>query len=396
MATAITPDEFRWFDYSNFSFSLGLDLDGRIAQLSGHSASEYDPESGRIVVNGDMADQTRTAYAKAEAILGAAGYGLDDVVHVVENVTVAGIDHYAEAEAVRAEILGDTSPAVNTVVVQGLLRPQAWIELEITASRDCGTVHGPSRGRPSYAGARDADGVVYLSTVHPYDDDGLLVGEGDVAAQTEQIFANAARILDGAGLGMENVVKTLDMVRPEALGNYKATGRVRKAYLGPVYPGSAGILQERVAADDRVLISYDFIASRHPTQVVNPGWGRYEKLTYSPAVRAGDMLFMSGQAALDPDTERALYDGDVAAQARYTYGNIAAVLEEAGLGMEHLVKTIEYVTPAGLADYRAVGGVRKECMSEPWPASTGAICHSLLRPEFQIEIDPLAMYPQES
>ena len=393
MPTAITPEDFRWFDYSNFSFSLGLDFDGRIAQLSGHSASEYDPESGRIVVHGDMVDQTRTAYAKAEAILGAAGYGLDDIVHVVENVTVAGIDHYADAEAVRQEILGDTAPAVNTVVVQGLLRPQAWIELEITASKEAGASHGPTHGRPSYSGVREADGVVYLSTVHPYDDDGSLVGEGDIVAQTEQIFVNAGRILEGAGLSMANVVKTLDMVRPEGLAGYKGTGRVRKNHLGPVYPGSAGILQERVAADDRVLISYDFIASRHPTEAVNPGWGRYEKLTYSPAVKAGDMLFMSGQAALDPETERALYDGDVAAQARYTYGNIALVLEEAGLGMEHLIKTVEYVTPEGLSDYRAVGGVRKECMSAPWPASTGAICHSLLRPEFQIEVDPLAMFP---
>jgi len=395
LPTAITPAEFRWFDYSNFSFSLGLDLDGRIAQLSGHSASEYDPDSSRIVVNGDMADQTRTAYAKAEAILGAAGYGLDDIVHVVENVTIDGVDHYAEAEAVREEILGDTAPAVNTVVVRALLRKRAWIELEITASKDPGTSHGSDRGRPAYSGVRESDGVVYLSTIHPYDEAGNLVGEDDVVAQTEQIFVNATRILDGAGLGMSNVVKTLDMVRPEGLAGYKGTGRVRKNHLGPVYPGSAGILQDRVAADDRVLISYDFIASRNPTEAVNPGWGRYEKLTYSPAVKAGDMLFMSGQAALDPETERALYEGDVAEQARYTYGNIAAVLEEAGLGTEHLIKTVEYVTPEGLANYRAVGGVRKECMSAPWPASTGAICHSLLRPEFQIEVDPLAMFPAD-
>ena len=88
--------------------------------------------------------------------------------------------------------------------------------------------------------------------------------------------------------------------------------------------------------------------------------------------------------------------GDVAAQADYTYRNIAAVLETAGLGPENLIKTIEYVTPEGLADYRSVGGVRKELLAEPWPASTGALCHSLLRPEFMIEIDPLAMYPRDS
>jgi len=387
MLSAITPATFPWFDYSGYSFSLGLDLDGRVAQLSGHSASEYDPDSGRIVVNGDMTDQTRTAYEKVEAILAAADYTLDDVVHVVENVTVSGVDHYAEAAAVREEVFGSNQPAVNTVVVQGLLRPAAWIELEVTASRDHRTRHD---------GGLETDGIVYLDTIHPFDAEGRLVGEGDVVAQTEQIFANAAAVLDGAGLSMANVVKSLDMVVPEALADYKHTGRVRKQHLGPVYPGSAGILQERVAVDPRVLISYDFIASRHPSEAVNPGLSRYDKLTYSPAVKAGNLLFMSGQAALDPETEQAVHEGDIVAQSRYTYSNITAVLEEAGLGPEHLIKTIEYVTPEGLANYRAVGALRKELFSEPWPASTGAICHSLLRPEFMIEIDPLAMFPSGS
>jgi len=101
--TAIRPESFPWFDYSRYSFSLGLSLGPDRATLSGHSASEYDPDRSRIVVNGDMACQTRTAYRKIERILGAAGLGLEDVVRVVENVTVAGMDHYAQAETVDAD-----------------------------------------------------------------------------------------------------------------------------------------------------------------------------------------------------------------------------------------------------------------------------------------------------
>ena len=223
MFKAIKPQNFPWFDYSGYSFSLGLDIDGRIAQLSGHSASEYDPSAGKIVVNGDMADQTRTAYAKVEAILAAAGYGLDDVVHVVENVTKEGIAHYHEMQAVRSEVLGDNRPAVNTVVVHRLLRRRAWIEIEVTASRHRdrngggARVFGDPGGRKAYAPVREADGVVYLSTVHPFDQEGRLVGEGDVVAQTAQIFENAQRLLRDAGLSMSNVVKTLDMIAPEAV-----------------------------------------------------------------------------------------------------------------------------------------------------------------------------------
>ena len=391
--TAIKPDRFPWFDYSRYSFSLGLSLGPDRATLSGHSASEYDPDRARIVVNGDMACQTRTAYRKIETILRAAGLGLEDVVRVVENVTVAGIDHYAEAETVRADVFGPHRPAVNTVVVHRLLRPAALIEIEVTADRGGGRACGAEgpEGRAAHAPARIAGDIVYLSTVLPYNDADELVGEGNPEAQVRQIFRNAERVLGACGLAMSNVVKTLEMIRPEALEGYRYTGRPRREYLGPMYPGAAGILQSRVAPDDRVLISYDFTASRSPATAVNPGWDRYRKLTYSPAVRSGDMLFMSGQAALDPETGRALFPGDVAAQADYTYSNILKVLEAAGMGPRNLIKTIEYVTPEGLGGYRGVAGVRRRLLAEPWPASTGALCHSLLRKEFLIEIDPLAM-----
>jgi enamine deaminase RidA (YjgF/YER057c/UK114 family) len=108
-------------------------------------------------------------------------------------------------------------------------------------------------------------------------------------------------------------------------------------------------------------------------------------------VKAGNVLFMSGQAALDPATEQAVFDGDIAAQAEYTYANIIDVLKAAGAGPENLVKTIEYVTPGGLERYRDVAKVREQLLKMPYPASTGCVCEALLRPEFLIEVDPLAI-----
>ena len=48
------------------------------------------------------------------------------------------------------------------------------------------------------------------------------------------------------------------------------------------------------------LIQCNFTVTRDATVAVNPGWTRYRQLTYSPAVRADRLLFMSGQGALDP------------------------------------------------------------------------------------------------
>ena len=373
--TLLKPKHFPWFDYTRYSFSMGLQ-GASGTYLSGNTASEFDPALKRIVVKGGMTDQVRTAWAKIGAILESGGLSYADVTRVVEYVKPEGIERYAEANAVRNEVFGSHKPVVYTVPVKALLRPDAFIEIEVTAS-----------SRP---GEKTSSGVVFLPTVQPTDDSGNIIGSGDVVAQTRAIFEKAGKMLAALGVGFDRVVKTCDYLTPAALSTYKGTGRVRKELLGPVYPGAAGILMPRLVHPE-ALIQYDFIATRDTPVVVNPGWTRYQKLTYSPAVRAGKLLFMSGQGSLDPATERVVHDGDVVAQAEYTYGNILKVLEAAGAGPQNLAKTIEYVTPAGLARYRDVAKVREKLLREPWPASTGLICEALLRPEMQIEIDPLAV-----
>ncbi len=95
-ATALAPRRFTWFDYARYSFSLGLAAGGR-TWLSGHTASRYDARRRRMVVDGGMAAQARTAYAKVAAILEAEGKTLADLVHVVEYLTPDGIERYDEA-----------------------------------------------------------------------------------------------------------------------------------------------------------------------------------------------------------------------------------------------------------------------------------------------------------
>jgi len=388
--TAIEPAEFPWFDYSRYTFSLGL-ARGPHAYLSGHSASEYDREERTIVVRGDLAQQTRTAYAKIERILSAHGLDFGDVVRLVENVTVAGIDDYLAAEAVRGEVFGDHRPVVSTVCVERLLRPAALIEIEVVAGPADGPITAASSPRVAWTPARGMAGIVYLSSCLPLDDEGRLVGEGDLVAQAQRVYAVARERLTALGLGMENIAKTVDYLHPDGLADYKFTGRVRREHLSAPFPTATGILMPRVSHVPGVLIQLDVLASREPLEVVNPGWARYDKLTYSPGLRAGKVLFLSGQAALDPETERAVHAGDVVAQAEYIYGNLGRVLEAAGASVSNLVKTVEYVTPAGLPAYRGVAGVRERLLRAPWPASTGIVCGGLLRPEFQLEVDALAL-----
>jgi enamine deaminase RidA (YjgF/YER057c/UK114 family) len=364
---AIKPQPFRWYDYSRYTFSLGLNL-GEWAVLSGHTASEYDDKDG-FVVRGGMGEQVRTAYDKIGAILQTAGFGFTDVARVVEYVKVEGLESYSEAEEVRREVLGGSDPVVNRVVVNRLLRPDALIEVEVTAGKGA-----------------SIPGVTYLPSLLP-------TATGDLVGQTREIYEKAGKFLEAAGLGWDRVVKTVDYVTPAALPDYKVTGRVRRDYLGPVFPAATGVIVPRLQ-DPGSLIQIDFIASSGEPEAVNPGWNRYEKLTYSPAVKAGNILYMSGQAALDPETEKAVHPGDVVAQTEYIYANILKVLEAAGLGPQNLVKTVEYVTTPALANYRATAEVRERLLRKPFPASTGVVCEALLRPEFDIEVDPMAVFEQ--
>ncbi|HVB79456.1 MAG TPA: RidA family protein [Candidatus Binataceae bacterium] len=390
--SALKPRHFPWYDYSRYTFSLGLSV-GQRTLLSGHSASEYDAGAREMVVRGGMREQALTAWTKIAAILEAGGRSLADVVRVVEYVTAEGIERYAEAAAVRGELLGGNRPAINTVVVNRLLRPQALIEIEVEAEPAEAAPPSAERGwPPAWAPSRVAHGFVYLSSILPLDDAGAVIAAGDPVGQTRAIFERAARILGALGLGMDRVVKTVDYLGPGALSNYKHTAGVRREFLGPVYPAATGIIMKRVAHRG-AMMQVDFIASRHQPAAVNPGWARYAQLTYSPAVRAGEMLFIAGQAALDPDSGEPVHPGDVAAQAAYVYENILRVVAAAGGGPEHLAKTVEYITPAALERYREVAGVRSRILRAPFPVSTGCVCEALLRPEFQIEVDALAIIP---
>lgn len=75
---------------------------------------------------------------------------------------------------------------------------------------------------------------------------------------------------------------------------------------------------------------------------------------YSQAVRVGDLLFTSGQVALDPKTG-AMLEGDVEAQTVRVCENLKAVLEAAGVGFAQVVKTTVFLKNMG--DFAAMNGV---------------------------------------
>lgn len=85
---------------------------------------------------------------------------------------------------------------------------------------------------------------------------------------------------------------------------------------------------------------------------------------YSPGIKAGDFVFLSGQLGIDPASGE-MPEG-VVAQAEQSLKNVEALLSEAGAGFANVVKTTVYL--ADIADFAAVNEVYASKFGEPFPA----------------------------
>ncbi|MDX1404495.1 MAG: RidA family protein [Woeseiaceae bacterium] len=87
--------------------------------------------------------------------------------------------------------------------------------------------------------------------------------------------------------------------------------------------------------------------------------------SYSQAIQTGNLVFLSGQIPLDPDTME-IVDGDFEARARRVFDNLKAVAEAAGGSLDQIVKLTVYLTD--LDNFAAVNQVMGEYFGQPYPA----------------------------
>ena len=107
---------------------------------------------------------------------------------------------------------------------------------------------------------------------------------------------------------------------------------------------------------------------------------------YSQAVRAGELLFVSGQIPLDPSTGE-LVAGDVVAQTEQVMRNLGAVLAAGACGFSDVVRTTIYLVD--LTHFAAVNEVYGRAFAPPYPARATVQVAALPR-RAQVEIDAVA------
>lgn len=114
----------------------------------------------------------------------------------------------------------------------------------------------------------------------------------------------------------------------------------------------------------------------------------YEPFNIAQGYRVGDLVFVSGQAALDAQGN-IVGENDFDAQAVQAMDNLAAVLAAAGCGLEQVFKVTIYVTD--MANFEKVVALRQRYFSPPWPADTLVEVSALALPALMIEIEAVAL-----
>ena len=107
---------------------------------------------------------------------------------------------------------------------------------------------------------------------------------------------------------------------------------------------------------------------------------------YAQAIESGDWLFCSGQIGLDPHSDQ-LAAGGVSEESRRAMQNLEAVLGEAGLGFEDVVKTTLFLVDLG--DFAIVNEIYAEFVRPPYPARATVGVAALPRGA-RIEIEAIA------
>ena len=394
----VDPAKFPWLDLNRYTFCMGAENSG-ILYLSGQTASEYDPKLDRVVCKGDLLDQTRVIYEKLAVVLEAGGMSFQNVVQTVDYIDATALPLYRETGAIRKEYLGDNNPLGATgICVERLLRPDAFIEVSMVAMRGEKKPINPGwdrYGQLTYVPGVEVEDMVWTSGfVGSEDINGQTNYPQDTARQVELTYGIIGKVLAGAGVGPEDVVKTLDYISPQCLLQYPNTADVRRGFFGDHFPASTNIPVNRLLRPEgHVEIEVVAVKGGDRQEIRVPEWEQhYGSLTQNAGVRKGRILQISGQSSVDPTTGATVGGYDIAAQTEQAYSNIARIMGEGGYSMDDIVNTIEWVAPNGMMDYRKVGEVRRKYFGDRFPSATGVSMHQILgRPEQLIEVTAVAV-----
>ncbi len=124
---------------------------------------------------------------------------------------------------------------------------------------------------------------------------------------------------------------------------------------------------------------------------INPPGVAAPRGPYSPAVRAGDFIFVSGQVPVDPATQQVI-SADIATETRRVLDNIKMILEGCGATMADVVRCGVYLGSGD--DFAAMNAVYAEFFGDAKPARSTVVTGFAMK-GLRVEIDAVAYLPRQ-
>jgi aminoacrylate peracid reductase len=330
--------------------------------------------SGAMVAAGDVAGQTRRILDRMEEVLSASGSSLEQAVAVTVYLKNAS-DFGAMNAAYKA--YWPANPPTRTTVIADLVLPEALVEMSVIAvpgGAERVVVHPKdwmSSPNP-YSYAIRSGQTLFLSGLVSRNGRDNTVAGGDVRQQTKVVMDNAGELLKAAGMTHANVVSAR-VYLPDTSA-FQQMNEMYRSYFPSAPPARATVRAGLAGSQYNVEIT--MIASSAPREAISDG--RAPNPNLSPAIRAGNMVYVSGMLGNTPETK-----GDVAAQTRETLARIRKTLEAAGCGPQDVVDSLVYLTD--LRSFQAMNDAYRPFFGKDFPART-TVQSGLVAPDGLVEI----------
>lgn len=339
-------------------------------------------QPGIVKVEGDAAAQTRQTLSNLSLVLKAADMDFSRVLDT--NVFLSDARYFGDMAKVYAEHLGEILPT-RTTVEADIAIPNSIIEIAMIAARPGIEIQTVSpKGWPKTAGAfswgKQAGDTLFVAGMVSNDPANGELVLGDISTQTRQTMSNVGKVLEAADMSFSDVV---------ACSVYLADGRdysaMNEAY-GSFFNGTPP-----ARATVRARLMHPALAIEIQCRAVRGGENRLvapegykaSGRPLSPAIMAGDRLFLSGMVGRGPDG----YPAGVEAQTRVALERLEATLEAAGMSFGDVEMASVFLTD--VRHYSIMNEVYRQVVGSPPPAraTVGSV---LMSPEALVEVQMTA------
>lgn len=312
-------------------YSLGIEA-SKVIYVAGQLPTD---------LTADFAGQTKQVFEALRSVLKQAGSSLDNVV--ATTVMLQNASDFAAMDEIYGRQFTGVLPARTTVIGE-MVRPGALLEIQVTAvtpgvTKTAILPEGWAKPKSPYSYAVKAGDTLYISgLVSRKGTDGSQV-QGDIAVQVKTLMDNAGTILKAAGMSYGDLVaghvalKDMKLFAPmnDAYRTYWEKDRPARVSCEVSPPGTYD-----------VEITFVAIKGSSPREVIIPakadGTPGQAGPNYSPAIRVGNRLFVSGGTGVTDANK-----GDMKAQTAETLTRFGPALKAAGFDYKDVVAVDVYI-----------------------------------------------------